>query len=314
MTTTTAVAGRGYIRPELEHLAVGVGQVHEYPGNARRGADDDLRTSLATHGQYKPLLVQRSTGWVVAGNNTLRVARDSLGWTHVAVVFLDVDDDTARRMLLIDNRTSDLADYDTTLLADLLAEVPDFTGTGYTELDLDALLADVAGTTALDALPDVTQALPADPDDGPRLPAAPTADPHPVPAPPQEPVPVPSPDPEPAPPPPIPPADPRTSAAAPPPREQLPPTTPPARPAGSPAPTADVPWHLTLTRADRDEALRLVAHARDWLAEPHLTPADVVLRGLRTLAAIGDARHNPTTTVNLTTLLMAAGRDPLALL
>ncbi len=302
--------GRGFIRPELEHLAVPIGTVATYPGNARRGNHPTIRASLTAHGQYKPLLAQRSTGYLVVGNNTVAVMRD-MGWTHVAVLHLDLDDDAARRLLLVDNRSSDIAEDDTAALVELLAGLPEFDGSGWTALDLDGLLAEMDGGVALADLPNVEQALPVSPAPQHRpLPPAPTADPFRIPTPPPQ-APryerLPEPPTEPPPPaavePPTPPTpvQPRTTV--------LPPALPPStRP--TPAPTAPSAWTLDLTRADRDEAQRLVGDARQWLDDPHATPADIVLRALRTLAAVGDARHNPTTTLNLTTLLIAAGRDP----
>ena len=61
--------------------------------------------------------------------------------------WVDVDDATARRILLADNRTNDLATYDDAVLAELLtalAEDDDLLGTGWDGDDLDALLADIA--------------------------------------------------------------------------------------------------------------------------------------------------------------------------
>lgn len=290
---------RGHIRPELESLIVPIRTVHTYPGNARRGDTTKIRDSLLTHGQYKPLLAQSTTGHIVVGNNTLHVMRDHLQWTCCAVMFLELDDVAARKMLLMDNASSDQADYDTSSLVDLLAGLPEFAGSGFWEMDLDRLLAELTGETPLDSLPSITDALPVSPAAGPPLPAYPTADPFPIPAPGPIPTPAPVPDPIPVPAP-VPPADPRT---------QLPPVLPPVTRGPGPGPDTEVPFHLTLTRTDREEALRLLAHARDWL-DPDLTPPDTIMRALRVLAAIGDARHNPTATLNITTLLMAAGRDP----
>lgn len=314
-----AVDDRGYIRPEIQHLAVPVTAVTCYPGNARQGDRQKIRDSLLSHGQYKPILAQRSTGHVLVGNNTLIVMRQQ-GWTHVAVQFLDLDDTAARKLLLMDNRSSDSADYDTSRLTDLLTELPEYAGSGYWEMDVDRLLAELGGDASLDSLPDVTDVLPVSPA-GPRLPDRATADPTPIPAPAPGPAPTPVPPPDPIPvPPPVPPAEPRlTSTDTPPvtgapiispPITHLPPVLPPVTRQPGPGPDTEVPWHLTLTRTDREEALRLVAHAREWLNEPGLNTGEIVMRALRTLAAIGDARHNPTAQVSITTLLMAAGRDP----
>jgi hypothetical protein len=64
----------------------------------------------------------------------------------VPVIEVDVDDDTARRILLADNRTNDLASYDNQLLTDLLTDIarenPEaLIGTGYDGDDLDDLIA-----------------------------------------------------------------------------------------------------------------------------------------------------------------------------
>jgi hypothetical protein len=313
-----AVDDRGYIRPELAHLAQPIRTYRPYPGNARRGNRQTIRDSLLSHGQYKPLIVQHSTGHILVGNNTWHVMVEQ-GWSHAAFQVLDLDDVAARKLLLMDNASSDAATYNDAELADLLAELPTFAGSGFREMDLDRLLAELNGGAPLESLPSVEDALPVSPA-GPPLPDRPTADPMAVPTPPAPvPAPTPAPVPDPVPvPPPVPAPDPRTAADPPHPPavqpQQLAPVLPPRPPTAAQPPTADVTWPLTLTRADRDEAHRLVAHARDWLDDPDLPAADIVLRALRTLAAIGDARHNTTLTINITTLLMAAGRDPLTAL
>jgi DNA modification methylase len=76
---------------------------------------------------------------VLAGNHTLAAAKE-LGWAEIAVTFIDADPEHARRIVLADNRTNDLADYDSGALAELLSELEDFEGTGYAEEDLDELL------------------------------------------------------------------------------------------------------------------------------------------------------------------------------
>lgn len=288
----------GYIRPELDGQIVPITDVHLYPGNARRGDDATIREGLREHGQYQTVLVQASTGYVIKGNNLVRNMH-ALGWTHIAAQYLDVDDDRARRILLIDNASTDRAHNDTEQLATLIAELPDFTGSGYTVGHLDAFLAELEGVAA--DLPDITDALPVSGPPAPPLPDYPTADPTPIPTPPPPSGAVPQPPDQPQPEPPAAPAGQRTVLP-----DANPPTPRPTR-----APSSTAAWVLTLPLHDRDEAKRLVDHARDWLAEPTLDEPDIVLRALRTLAAIGDARHNPTATVSIVSLLMAAGHDPL---
>ncbi len=99
-----------------------------------------IRESLKANGLYRPLVVQKSTGFVLCGNHTLRAARD-LGYERIDVVFIDCDDLAARRIVLADNRTADSATYSQDDLAALLATVEDFRGTGYTSDDLARLVA-----------------------------------------------------------------------------------------------------------------------------------------------------------------------------
>jgi hypothetical protein len=120
---------------------VPVAELTLYPGNPRKGNLALISDSLTVYGQVQPLVVQKSTGYVVIGNHRLMAARE-LGWTHVDVNYVDIDDETARKLLLIDNRTSDTGSYDEDLLAELLASLSeDLEYTGYTPDDLDDLLA-----------------------------------------------------------------------------------------------------------------------------------------------------------------------------
>lgn len=122
---------------------VRLADLRHYPGNARRGDVEAIRESLRINGQYRPLLVQRSTGFVITGNHTL----DGMlaeGWEEADATYLDVDDDQARRIVIADNRTADLGGYDERALLTLLREVgEDLTGTGYDMDDFDDLLASI---------------------------------------------------------------------------------------------------------------------------------------------------------------------------
>lgn len=114
-----------------------------HPRNVRQGDVGAISLSLTEHGQYRPLVVQRSTGHIIAGNHTYKAAL-ALGWKQLAVNYLDVTDEQALRILLVDNRTNDLATYDnnalTELLASLAATDQTLTGTGFDGDDLDDLL------------------------------------------------------------------------------------------------------------------------------------------------------------------------------
>lgn len=132
------------IPPTLDALKVPHASLTPYARNARRGDIALLRDSLTRFGQYKPILVRARTNEVLAGNQ-IWLAAGELDWQEIAVTFVDVDDDTAARIVLIDNRAGDRGTYDEQALADLLGELPDLEGTGYEQGDLDALLESLNG-------------------------------------------------------------------------------------------------------------------------------------------------------------------------
>jgi len=133
------------IPESLRSLAVPIGSVRPYPGNPRRGQIDAIKDSLREHGQYRPIVVQRSSGVVLAGNHTWQAAK-ALGWQQLAVTYIDCDDDEARRIVLVDNRLNELGGYDSQALTELLQEVAvsprRLSGTGYDDATLTELLAD----------------------------------------------------------------------------------------------------------------------------------------------------------------------------
>ena len=113
-----------------------------HPENPRRGAVEEISKSIVEHGQYRPIVVQRSTGFVLAGNHTLMAARE-VGMPEIAVTYLDVDDAEARRILLVDNRIADAGTYDDATLLSLLrqseSEYGSLAGTGYDDDAFEAL-------------------------------------------------------------------------------------------------------------------------------------------------------------------------------
>lgn len=120
---------------DLEYASVPVGDIKPHPRNVRSGNVDAIKDSLQAHGQYRPIVVQKSTGHVLAGNHTYMAAVE-LGWPEIEVSFVDVDDEQALRIMLVDNRTSDFGTYDDQGLSELLSMLDTLDGTGF---DLDDL-------------------------------------------------------------------------------------------------------------------------------------------------------------------------------
>ena len=133
----------------METVSVPLDSLIEYPGNPRKGDVDAIAESLKVNGQYRPIVVQASTGRVLAGNHTMRAAR-KLGWTEIEVVEIDVDEEGAKRIVLADNRTGDQSTYDYDALANMLKSMPDLDGTGWDESALNSLIDNVSGISLPD--------------------------------------------------------------------------------------------------------------------------------------------------------------------
>ncbi|WP_328403901.1 ParB N-terminal domain-containing protein [Streptomyces sp. NBC_00390] len=136
------------IPEDLQPLVVPTQDLKPYHRNPRNGDVPAIAKSLTVNGQYKAIVVNRGThtgrpNEILAGNHTYAAAVD-LGWEHIAATWVDVDDEAAARIVIVDNRTSDLAGYDTVLLAEILAELPDLNGTGYDQDALAELLDDTS--------------------------------------------------------------------------------------------------------------------------------------------------------------------------
>lgn len=136
-------------------------QLTTYHQNPRKGNINTLKQSLKTNRQFRPLVVNKGThtgrpNEILAGNHTY-LAAVSLNNTPdefptLDCYVIDVDDQQAQRIVLADNRTSDLATYDNDTLLELLETTDDLDGTGYEEDDLELLQQITADAPTLDEL------------------------------------------------------------------------------------------------------------------------------------------------------------------
>ena len=120
-------------------VSVPLSELKPYPANPRKGNVDLIADSLATHGQYRAIVVNQRTGEILAGNHTF-LALQKLGAAEALVHYVDVDADQAAKIVLVDNRSNDLAGYNDEALLQLLQTLPDLDGTGYGSDDLERLL------------------------------------------------------------------------------------------------------------------------------------------------------------------------------
>ncbi|WP_413808142.1 hypothetical protein [Streptomyces sp. OE57] len=159
--------------PPATHVRTAViplDQLVHFPGNARRGDVDLILSSLKRNGQYRGLVVrdvqnEDAPEVILAGNHTaLALKAHGPGpcdyrttvdgeerpcgvchgqeWVPSARCEVIIcDDDTARRINLVDNRANDAGDYDRDALAELLSYLDEdgYEGTGYTDAEVRQL-------------------------------------------------------------------------------------------------------------------------------------------------------------------------------
>lgn len=132
----------------MELVTLPLAQLVPDPQNPRTHDQRNLKAiqaSLAAHGQVEPLVVQKSTRMVIAGNGRLQ-AMLALGWREAKVVQLAVDDTQARQLSIKLNRTAELAGWDAGVLEQHLRDLEAWTDVGwdaelygFTDSDLSTL-------------------------------------------------------------------------------------------------------------------------------------------------------------------------------
>jgi hypothetical protein len=143
---------------DLLSLAKRIDLFTEDPANARLHSKkniDTIKSSLTIYGQRKPIVVQKTKDGLIvrAGNGTLRAAKD-LGWKSIAAVIVEESNTSATGFSLVDNRSSDLSEFDDEALAKLLKGLKDdevdVKALGYHENDeaeIEALLNNIKTST-----------------------------------------------------------------------------------------------------------------------------------------------------------------------
>jgi ParB-like chromosome segregation protein Spo0J len=131
---------------QMEYVAIDT--LERHPENPRQGDIGAISTSITENGWFGTVVAQISTRRVLAGNHRLQAAALA-GLKSVPVFWVDCDDTQARKILLADNRMSDLASWDEPYLADMLqvlSQEDAISGTGFDVQDIEDILA-AAGET-----------------------------------------------------------------------------------------------------------------------------------------------------------------------
>ena len=122
----------------MEIQQVALNALTPFPLNPRKGNIKLIAESLEAYGQYKPITVNKRDGHILAGNHTYEAAKE-LGWETIAVNYVDVDQNTAAKIVLMDNKTSDAGSYNEGALLGLLDSLDNLKATGYSDGDIKDL-------------------------------------------------------------------------------------------------------------------------------------------------------------------------------
>lgn len=102
----------------MEVVTVNIGDVIPYPENCKIHPRENIKLikrSLVLFGQYKPLLVQRSTNYILVGNGTYQAICE-LKKVTVDIVYLDVNDEKAKLINIADNKISNLSTWNNNII------------------------------------------------------------------------------------------------------------------------------------------------------------------------------------------------------
>lgn len=124
---------------------VPIDNIEPWPDNPNQGDIGAIVSLIQENGFYGTIVVQKSSNRICAGNHRWK-AMKIIGAEEVPVMIVDCDDLTARKILLADNRASELATRDAQMLVDHLVELAsmdELVGTGYDGDDIDQLLQDL---------------------------------------------------------------------------------------------------------------------------------------------------------------------------
>jgi ParB-like chromosome segregation protein Spo0J len=134
----TLKATEGKIADQSYRLAK-VSDLKLHPKNPKKGNVDAIGESIDHNRFYGAIYVQKSTGFMLAGNHRWQAAV-AKGLELVPIIEIDCDDATAERILLGDNKIAELGSYDDRAVLALLEAQKQrsgsLAGTGYKDEDL----------------------------------------------------------------------------------------------------------------------------------------------------------------------------------
>jgi len=122
------------LKPLLRPLSV----LKPAGSNPRRGDVEAIMKSYERFGQRKPIVVQKGTMEIIAGNHQYQAAKN-LGWESMAVVVVDDDPETRTAYSIADNRIGQLGEWDVEELVAAFESIApdDLENVGFQEIDVE---------------------------------------------------------------------------------------------------------------------------------------------------------------------------------
>jgi hypothetical protein len=128
-------------RPRLSDISiptiemVAVADLRPNPKNPNKHPETQIQmlmASLQKDGQTRPIVARLANKSIIAGHGVTTAAR-RLGWTELRTVLLDVDAETANRLMLADQKLTTLSELERGRVAELMSEIGegDWFSTGY---------------------------------------------------------------------------------------------------------------------------------------------------------------------------------------
>lgn len=122
----------------LQSLSVKMSALKPAKNNPRIGDVSAIKKSYERFGQRKPIVAHKKTKEIIAGNHQYLAAKE-LGWSEIAVVWVDDDEETATAYSIADNRIGQLGEWNVEELVAAFEEISpaDLESVGFSEMDVE---------------------------------------------------------------------------------------------------------------------------------------------------------------------------------
>ena len=130
---------------KMDIVKVNLSELKPDPNNARKHSSQNIlaiKQSLQENPQYRPFVVQKGTNKICVGNG-MYAAMQELGIKEGWVEYRDLDDKQFARLSVADNRTAELAEWDTEKLKNFFDETDYKDGlVGWSPKNIEEILGD----------------------------------------------------------------------------------------------------------------------------------------------------------------------------